>query len=113
MSHGDAMAHLHQEVLGVARFETGRLVTADEPAFFGAVRGVMCDLDYVAALYYGWDGERRDQISTKEKTIRFIREVMASATGNEGYEQWGKHLYLLYRHGVVHLRAPKLVRSEK
>jgi hypothetical protein len=82
MSHAAAAAHLREEVIGVSRAETGLLGVANTPAFFGAVRGVMCDLDYVAALCAGWNGSRRDKISTKEKTVRFIREVMAAATGN-------------------------------
>lgn len=47
MSHAAAIAHLREEVIGVARADAGRLVVADRPAFFGAVRGVICDLDYV------------------------------------------------------------------
>lgn len=111
MTHTAAVAHLRGEVAEVAKSETGRLVVAEEPAFFGAVRGVMCDLDYVGALYAGWNGHRRDRIATKDKTVRFIRDVMSTATGEDGYRRWSKHLYELYRTGVVHLRAPKVLHN--
>ena len=111
MSQDDIAAHLRDEVCRTARKETGRLVTPQDPALFGAVRGVMCDLDYVAALYFGWTGKRRDQISSKRKSVRFLREVMPAATGEAGYRQFARHLYDLYRCGVVHLRAPKLLQS--
>jgi hypothetical protein len=87
------------------------LVVQDQPALFAAVRGVMCDLDYVAALHAGWNGVRRDKIATKDKTVRFIRDVMSAATGNEGYRRWARHLYELYRTGLVHLRAPKVLHN--
>lgn len=111
MTHREIATHLREEVCNTARKETGRLVTEDDPALFGAVRGVMCDLDYVAALYYGWSGKRRDHISRKAKSIRFIRDVMSAATGNDGYREFAAHLYDLYRCGVVHLRAPKFLAS--
>ncbi|MTD43800.1 hypothetical protein GKE82_05630 [Conexibacter sp. W3-3-2] len=109
MDHAAAVAHLRKEVANTARAETGRLVTTGEPAFFGAVRAVMSDLDYVAALYYGWNGARRDQLATKKKTVRFIREVVNDAAAGQGYDRWASHLYELYRTGVVHLRAPKIL----
>lgn len=111
MSHDEIAAHLRDEVCGTARRETGRLVTGRDPALFGAVRGVMCDLDYVAALYYGWNRKRRDKVATKRKSVRFLRQVMAPATGDSGYRDFAQHLYDLYRCGVVHLRAPKLLKS--
>jgi hypothetical protein len=111
MTHEQAAAHLRHEVMDTARFETGRLVSPQEPALFGAVRAVMSDLEYVAALYYGWNGKRRDKIATREKTIRFVREVMSDATGDEGYRLWAEHLYTLYRTGLVHLRMPKVLTS--
>jgi len=49
MPHAEAAGHLRQEVIGTLRHETGSLV--DEAKFFGAVRAIMCDIDYVAALF--------------------------------------------------------------
>jgi len=48
-------------------------------------------------LHAGWNGRRRDRIATKDTTIAFIRDVMPTATGDDGYRRWAKHLYELYR----------------
>jgi hypothetical protein len=107
MSHREAAEHLRKEVIETCRSETGRLVDPNKPAFFGAVRGVLSDLEYPAALWAGWNGENRRHIATSEKSVRFLRDVMASATGERAYADLGKHLFELYRVGTVHLRAPK------
>lgn len=106
-----AAKHLRDVVAETARFETGRLVTPEDTAFFGAVRAVMSDMEYVASLYCGWDGENRRRIQTAGKTITFMDEVLASATGNPGYSTYGRHLYELYRCGLIHQRLPKVLRS--
>jgi hypothetical protein len=106
-----AARHLREVVVETARFETGRLVTPEDTAFFGAVRAVMSDMEYVAALYSGWDGKNRRRIQTSAKTIAFMDEVVAAASGNAGYSTWGPHLYELYRCGLIHQRLPKVLRS--
>lgn len=111
MSHHDAVTHLKVEVGETARRETGRLVDPSSPAFFGAVRAVMCDIDYVAALYAGWDGQQRRQIATRNKVVAFMREMLPLATGEHAYGRLAEHLYELYRVGTVHLRQPKIILS--
>jgi hypothetical protein len=107
MSHRDAIGHLRRAIVPTATYETGRLVDCDSPAFFGATRGVMCDLDYVSALYCGWDGKDERQIATRAKTIRFLIDVVAFAASNSAYGRYAAHLYDLYRVGTVHLRGPR------
>jgi hypothetical protein len=119
MSHAAIAAHLRHEVMETSRFETGRLIQHERgmseslpgPAFFGAVRAVMCDVDYVAALYDGWDGLNRRHLATRRKTVRFLSEVFADATGEPSYTRFAEHLYNIYRSGTVHLRAPKRLRN--
>lgn len=110
MTHGQAIAHLENDVLATS-WETELLVTKHTPAYFSAVRAIMCDIDYVAALYFGWDGADPRRIATSRKAARFIREVMGPAA-DERSERWGQHLYELYRHGLVHLHAPKLLAAD-
>jgi hypothetical protein len=119
MSHEEIVAHLHHEVADTARFETGRLISvdaglSDQPpgwAFFGAVRAVLCDVDYVGALYCGFQGKDRWRLATSAKAVRYLREVFSSATGNPCYRDYGELIYNIYRHGTVHLRAPKRLRN--
>jgi hypothetical protein len=105
MPHAEAAGHLRQEVIGTLRHETGSLV--DEAKFFGAVRAIMCDIDYVAALFAGWDGQDPRRISTTEKFRTFVESVFPAATGDQGYQAFAGHLYAMYRVGTVHLRHPK------
>jgi len=107
MSHDAAAAHLTCAIIPTAKYETGRLVDIDSPAFFGAIRGTMCDLDYVAALHHGWDGRDERQIATRAKSVHFLTNVVAPAAHNQGYGRYAQHLYDLYRVGIVHLRGPK------
>jgi hypothetical protein len=108
-----AARHLRATVIDTARRETGRLVTEEDTAFFGAMRAVMSDMEYVAALYCGWDGKDTRKIATAGKSAAFMREVVASATRNDGYKRWAQHLYELYRCGLIHRRAPKVVSSDR
>jgi hypothetical protein len=112
MNHLQAAEHLREEVMNTARRETGPLVELEPTAFFGAVRGVMCDLDYVAALHGGFHGVNIRQVATRAKMTRFLEEVVAQASGNDGYRHFAPHLYEMYRVGLVHLRAPKIVHSD-
>lgn len=105
MSHDEAAEHLRQEVIGTLRYETGPLV--DGAKFFGAVRAIVCDIDYVAALFEGWDGDDPRRIATPEKFRAFLETVFARVTGNQGYKQFAGHLYEMYRVGTVHLRHPR------
>jgi hypothetical protein len=107
MTHDEAAEHLRGEVVGTSRHETAPLVRI--PAFFGAVRAIMSDIDYVAALHEGWDGRDRRQIATARKAVDFLKTVFPAATGNQQYAVLANHLYDLFRHGTVHLRAPKFV----
>lgn len=107
--------------MNTARFETGRLVTSNPsapvqrglPAFFGATRAVLTDLDYVAALWHGRStpDESRRRLATSAKTVTFVREVLAPGSGVPAYDDFAKPLMDLYRHGTVHLRAPKTIRD--
>lgn len=105
MTHDEAAEHVRQEVIGTLRYETGPLV--DGAKFFGAVRAIMCDIDYVAALFEGWDGQDPRRITTAEKFRTFMETVFAVATGDQGYKVFAGHLYAMYRVGTVHLRHPK------
>jgi hypothetical protein len=105
MTHDDAAEHLRREVIGTLRHETGPLV--DGAMFFGAVRAIVCEIDYVAALADGWDGHDPRRIATPDKFRAFLESVFAPVTGNHGYKQFAGHLYEMYRVGTVHLRHPR------
>ncbi len=110
MTYDEAAEHLRQEIVGTLRHETEPLVR--EAKFFGATRAIMCDIDYVAALFEGWDGKDPRRIATPEKFRTFVETVFTTATGNQCYKVFAGHLYAMYRVGTVHLRHPKQLESK-
>jgi hypothetical protein len=107
MTHDEAAEHLRKEVAETLRFETARLLGPPGPAFFGAVRSILSDMDYVAALYVGAQGRARRDFGQRADTVTFLKDVVAAATGDIGYQTYGEHLRDMFRVGTVHLRAPK------
>ena len=78
--------------------------------YFGVTRQILCLVDFLGALYSGYNGEvdkktERKMISKGEKAIKFIEEIMGENDPN--YKTNGIYLYLMYRHGLVHLYQPK------
>ena len=78
--------------------------------YFGVTRQILCLVDFLGALYSGYNGEvdkktGRKVISKAEKAIKFIEDVFGDKDTN--YKTNGKYLYLMYRHGLVHLYQPK------
>src|SRR5437899_1053274 len=99
MTHDEAAEHLRREVIDTFRYETGRLLARRGAtsffgrllrlrgsAFFGAVRSILSDVDYVAALYVGAQGRARRDIGQRNDTVTFLREIFAPATGDVGYQ---------------------------
>ena len=108
MSHSDAAEHLRGEVMQVAEREVRPLLELSATAYFGAALLTMCGIDYVGALYAGWNGHDRRQIATTAKAVDFLTDAVARATGLPSYNTHGQHLVEIYRMGLVHLRAPKI-----
>jgi hypothetical protein len=64
-------------------------------------------MDYVAALYVGAQGRARRDIGQRRDTLAFLSDVVAVATRDVGYRDYGAHLRDMFRVGTVHIRAPK------
>lgn len=80
-----------------------------EGGYFGVSRLVLCYVDYLGALYIGYNGETdrsgRKKISTVNKAKSYIKHVLSKV--DPLYESYGDLLYEMYRHGTVHLYQPK------
>jgi hypothetical protein len=112
MTHADAAEHLRQEVIGTCQYETGRLLGPPGPAFFGAARAILSDVDYVAALYAGAQGRARRDIGKRDDAVAFLRAIVARATGDAAYATYAWHLRDMFRVGTVHFRAPKQIENK-
>jgi hypothetical protein len=80
----------------------------EEGGYFGVPRSVLCYVDFLGALYCGYQGEKfrngKKRIAISWKACRFIREILGSV--DSLYEDNGDLLYEMYRHGTVHLFSP-------
>ena len=82
--------------------------------YFGVTRQIVCMIDFLGALYCGFDPKKDIQVQKKrtvkyiassKKALRFIDEIFGSIDRN--YQESGKYLIEMYRHGLVHLYQPK------
>ena len=84
--------------------------------YFGVSRQILCLVEFLAALYCGYD-ESKDKrfkdtkgkgrkIVDSTKVEHFIREFMGVYI-DPNYKVNGLELYKMYRHGLVHLYQPK------
>ncbi len=81
-----------------------------EGGYFGVPRTVLCYIDVLGLLYSGWSGKKNkhgDKVdfATPEKAKIYIKKVFSKV--DKLYADNGDLLYDMYRHGTVHLHAPK------
>lgn len=92
----------------------------EEEGYFGVACLVLCYIDFLGALYGGWKAEMfpknkkfpegRKKIATSEKALCFIRKVLGSVDPQYQAQDNADLLYEMYRHGTVHLYAPKVLK---
>jgi len=114
MTHQDIVTYLRRELLPSVRGDIFPLLRTRHGAPFATVRLVLCYCDYLGALYSGYrrrKGGRPSQIAMSKKALRFIRDILGQI--DPLYRLRGKLLYDIYRHGTVHLYAPKHYRNRK
>lgn len=85
-----------------------------EGGYFGVVRSVLCYIDYLGALYEGYDGKSKftngaQKIATPKKAKKFIKEILGVV--DEVYKSNGELLHEMYRNGTVHLYRPHRLKS--
>src|SRR5207245_2086170 len=85
----------------------------DQFAAWAALRSMICDLEFLAALYGGFDGSKDATRMNRYRFVRFIDEIVVPATGTTSYRTYGGHLYDMFRVGMVHLRLPKKLENPK
>ncbi len=84
--------------------------------YFGVTRHILCFIDFLAALYCGYNGKEKysngvRKIATSENTLLFMKELMGKEI-DPFYSANGKYLYVMYRHGLVHLYQPRTIKLE-
>lgn len=82
--------------------------------YFGVTRQILCFFDFFGAVYCGYDGKERysngaKKIAKTENTLKFMKEVLGKEI-DQSYSRNGKYMYIMYRHGLVHLYQPKTIK---
>lgn len=83
--------------------------------YFGATRQILCFLEFLGALYSGYNGRDKypngaKKIASSKKSIMFIKKILGEV--DDMYSQNGKYLYAMYRHGLVHLYQPRTIKQK-
>lgn len=81
--------------------------------YFGVTRQILCLVDFLGALYRGYDGKRKNKrmvISETWKAKELIKGVFGDI--DPKYRENGEVLYDMYRHGLVHLYQPRAIKQE-
>ena len=84
--------------------------------YFGPSRQILCLVEFLGALYHGYD-EKEDgnflsgrsksrTISKEDYPIEFLKNIFGKRI-DINYELNGEKLFKMYRHGLVHLYQPK------
>lgn len=116
MTSDEMVRFLNNELLPQVRQEIGNLIRPKKKqgGYFVTVRQIMCMVDFLGATFSGYSrkermvDKKRQKISTSEKAIRFIIKFFKPEdTYQEGIV---RNLYNMYRHGLVHLYQPKILK---
>lgn len=82
--------------------------------YFAVTRQIFCMVDFLGAVYAGYplleerNDKRGEKIATSKKAIKFITTFFEP---EETYQQdIVTKLYKMYRHGLVHLYQPKILK---
>lgn len=90
-------------------------IGSPEGGFFGVTRSVMSYIDYLGALYGGYNGsvDKRGRriIANTQKATTFIKDILGQLY--EPYSLYGELMYEMYRHGTVHLYRPHTLKNPK
>lgn len=108
-------AFLEGEVKEQIALEISPLLYNDQATggYFGVTRQILCMVDFLGALFCGYTGKKkfgRMEISESWKATQFITTVFGEF--DDIYRQNGEVLYYMYRHGLVHLYQPKVIRQQ-
>ncbi len=113
---------LEDEVKEQVFLEIAPILYIGQPAggYFGVTRQILCFVDFLGALYCGYDKKEKNEdlkkykrmrISKSEKVEKFISEFFGSEIDPK-YRENGKVFYQMYRHGLVHLYQPKTIKQK-
>lgn len=116
MNQGEMISFIDNELFPQIRKEIKNWIYPKKQTggYFAVTRQIFCMVDFLGALYAGYPlSERKkdkkgNRIATSDKAIKFITHFFEP---EEIYqEDVVTKLYSMYRHGLVHLYQPKILK---
>jgi hypothetical protein len=113
-----------QEIVGYLSLEMRKVVEDDikpclligapKGGYFSVPKLVLSCVDYLGALYCGWQPTERNSagrpiFTSTLKAIKYLEDVFGQVFRE--YRSRGKLLWEIYRHGTVHLNEPKALQN--
>jgi hypothetical protein len=116
MTASEAANYLQSEIKNSVILDVGSCLNSSNPkgGVFAVPRLVLAYVDYLGALYHGYDGSvdprtGRRIFSKTSYAKSFLVEVFG--TVHDDYKRYGELLYDIYRHGTVHLYEPLTLKN--
>ena len=116
MTRDEIVNFLNNELIPQTKLEIGNWIRPrkKQGGYFVVARQILCMVDFLGAVYVGYplservhdiDGRR---IASSDKAIRFILKFFKPKTTYRN--RVVSNLYEMYRHGLVHLYQPKILK---
>jgi len=110
MSQAEISRYLQSELKRSIDAEVGTLIRSDDLPWciFAIPRLVLSCVDFLGALYCGEFRIRfghQKVFTDKTKALKFLADMFGPFDSN--YATYGELLWLMYRHGTVHLHQPR------
>ncbi len=116
MTRDEILAFIDQELLPQAKLEIKNLIKpyTNQGGYFVVVRQVLCMVDFLGATYSGYsvlerkNDPRGEKISMSKKAVKYINSFFKPK--NVYKLAMVDLLYKMYRHGLVHLYQPRILK---
>jgi len=85
----------------------------DEGGYFAAPRLVLSYVDYLGALYHGYEGKSDSKNRRIFADPKYAKNFLSNVFGrkDDGYKKYGDLLWEIYRNGTIHLYSPKSLKD--
>jgi len=80
--------------------------------YFSVPKLVLSCVDYLGALYGGWNNEYyggKPQFTKTSKAVKYIQDIFGQVFAD--YKVRAELLWQMYRHGTIHLNEPKVLQN--
>lgn len=91
---------IHYDIIDVLYYQS----KISEGGYHSIPRNIFSYLDYMGSLCY-------DERGSTENAVKYIENSMGYV--NEEYKEYGRLIYVMWRHGTIHEFGPKILRESE